>query len=77
MNQEALDLFTRLNTDSVFMMGIMLLMVWTMIWKGFGLWRAAQEKSLGWFISIMIFNTLGVLEILYLWIFSKQNTSKK
>ncbi len=37
-----------------------------LILKGFALWRAAQLKQLVWFIAILIFNTAGILPIVYL-----------
>jgi uncharacterized membrane protein len=40
--------------------------------KGFALWRAAQNKSKGWFWVLMFVNTLGILDLLYLLIFSRR-----
>ena len=54
---------------------ILLVAFWSLIWKGFALWRAGQHKSVGWFIVLLIFNTAGILPILYL-IFTK-NPNKK
>lgn len=47
------------------------LLVWSIVWKGLALWRAAQRQEVGWFVAILILNTLGILEILYLYFFSK------
>ncbi len=44
--------------------------VWTLVWKGLALWRAAREEHKWWFVVLMIMNTLGILEILYLFFFS-------
>jgi len=49
----------------------LVILVWILIWKGLALWRAAQKKSKWWFIAILVFNTVGILEILYLFVFSK------
>ncbi len=54
-----------------------LLILWSVIWKGLALWRAAREGSKGWFVALLIVNTLGVLEILYLYVFSKKSGSVK
>lgn len=51
-----------------------LLIGWVLFWKGLALWRAARNNQQGWFIAILILNTLGVLEILYLFIFSKKSS---
>lgn len=50
-----------------------LVIVWTLLWKGFALWRAGRLNQKYWFIALFIINTFGLLEILYLYIFSKQN----
>jgi uncharacterized membrane protein YedE/YeeE len=41
------------------------------VWKGFALWRAAELKQKKWFIALLVINTIGILEILYLFVFSK------
>lgn len=53
------------------LIGFSLLMVWSLIWKGFALYRAGSNRSPGWFVVLMFVNTLGLLEILYLSIFSR------
>ena len=54
--------------------GILLFVVvaWSVIWKGLALWRSAREGSKVWFVVFLVVNTLGILEILYLYIFSKK-----
>ncbi|NLY75513.1 MAG: hypothetical protein GX075_09445 [Firmicutes bacterium] len=42
------------------------LIIWSGLWKGLALWRAARLKQVGWYIALIIINTLGVLEIIYL-----------
>lgn len=46
--------------------------IWSVVWKGLALWRAAREGSKPWFVALLIINTLGILEILYLYVFSKK-----
>jgi hypothetical protein len=43
-------------------------------WKGVALWRAARNKQLAWFICLLIFNTLAILEIIYIFGFSKKKS---
>jgi len=40
--------------------------VWTIIWKGLGLWYTARYKQKGWFIAMLLLNTMGLLPIIYL-----------
>ena len=35
--------------------------VWSSVWKGIALWRAARNNHLGWYIALLIVNTLGIL----------------
>ncbi|MGC8851750.1 MAG: DUF5652 family protein, partial [Minisyncoccia bacterium] len=46
--------------------------IWTIIWKGLALWKSAQRKEKVWFAVILILNTLGLLDILYLFVFSRE-----
>jgi hypothetical protein len=43
-----------------------LIVIWTIVWKGLALWRAAQRRDIVWFVVLLVVNTLGVLEIIYL-----------
>ena len=48
-------------------LGVFALMaVWSLAWKGVALWYAARNHQKKWFIVILILNTLGILEIVYL-----------
>jgi len=40
--------------------------------KGFALWKAAQNSSTAWFIALLFLNTLGILEVVYIFLFSKR-----
>ena len=48
-----------------------ILAVWELVWKGMGLWRAARNSQSGWFVAMLLLNTLGLLPILYLHVFGK------
>jgi len=59
-------------------MAIMIIVsVWSLIWKGFALWKASKKNHKFWFIAILILNTVGILEILYIYVFSKMNFKNK
>jgi len=51
-------------------------LIWVIIWKGLALWQAAQHKQKIWFIALLIVNTLGILEIIYLLIIRWHNKSR-
>ena len=42
------------------------LIVWSIVWKGFALWKAGKNRDFVWFVVLLIVNTLGLLEIIYL-----------
>ncbi len=46
--------------------------IWEGVWKGIALWKAGKNNQLTWFIVIFIFNTLGILPIIYLKFFQKK-----
>ena len=48
------------------MSGFFLLVLWTLVWKGLGLWYSGVNKQKGWFIAMLILNTMGILPIIYL-----------
>ncbi len=48
-----------------------LLLLWVLPWKGVALWKAAHKNHKPWFIALLIVNTLAILEILYIFVFSK------
>jgi hypothetical protein len=50
-----------------------LVMLVIIIIKGFALWKAVEKKSKGWFWVLIFVNTLGILDALYLWVFSKRS----
>lgn len=50
---------------------IFALIAWTFVWKGFALWRSAELRQKYWFIAILLINTLGILEIIYLFFVSR------
>ena len=45
---------------------IISLALWDSIWKLIGMWKAGRNNELVWFLCIAIFNTLGILPIIYI-----------
>ena len=59
------------NINPVLLSLLLLLAVWSLVWKGFALWQAARNHQKVWFVILIIVNSLGILEILYLLAFCK------
>lgn len=45
--------------------------LWSLFWKGLALWHSAQRGSTWWFVALLVINTAGILEIVYLFAFAK------
>jgi len=50
---------------------LILLIIWTMPWKGVALWKAAKNKHKKWFIVLFVLNTAALLDIAYIFYFSE------
>jgi hypothetical protein len=59
-------------SDQQFAVLLIGITIWTIPWKVAALWRAAKNSQKGWFIALLLINTVGLLEILYLFVFSKK-----
>ncbi len=56
---------------------IWLILLWVMPWKGFALWRVAKNNHKKWFIALFLVNTMAILEIIYIFYFSKEKQLKE
>jgi hypothetical protein len=54
-----------------------IIVIWDSIWKLNGMWKAAKKGSVVWFIVLAIINSVGILPILYVYIFSEMNSKDK
>lgn len=53
---------------------LVVIIAWTLIWKGFALWKAARLSHRRWFVAILVLNTVGILDIIYLYFIAKKYT---
>lgn len=51
---------------------VVLALLWSLVWKALALWKSARRGSKVWFIVFLVVNTVGILEILYLYVFSRE-----
>ncbi|HVA96335.1 MAG TPA: DUF5652 family protein [Candidatus Acidoferrales bacterium] len=56
---------------------IILIVIWEIIWKVIAFWKAARRNQLYWYIAIAIFNTVGILPIIYILFFQKDRNKEK
>lgn len=45
--------------------------------KAAALWRAARRGQIGWFLTLIILNSLAILDLFYLFVFSDWGLEKK
>jgi len=50
--------------------------IWSIFWKGFALWHAVRNGQVAWFVVLLIVNTIGILEIVYLLWFRKDKDTR-
>jgi hypothetical protein len=55
-------------------LAFILLMIWVIAWKGLALWKAARLSHKWWFMLILVANTIGVLEIIYIYFIGRKYT---
>lgn len=48
-------------------------MIWSLFWKGLALWKAATKRQLLWFVLLLVINTSGLFEILYIYFLNRSN----
>ena len=50
---------------------LIVLVLWSLFWKGLALWHSGRRGQSGWFIVLLIINSLGILELIYLFLIAK------
>jgi predicted membrane protein len=65
------EILTLFGLGAGFSIVVLIFVLWTVFWKGWALWIAARKGEMWWFLAILIVNTAGILEIIYLFFFKK------
>jgi hypothetical protein len=50
---------------------VVLVVLWSLVWKGLALWHSGRRGDSWWFVILLVVNTLGILEIIYLFFVAK------
>jgi ABC-type transport system involved in cytochrome bd biosynthesis fused ATPase/permease subunit len=45
---------------------VLLITLWTIPWKIYAVWLAAKKNDKRWFVALLLLNTVGILEIFYI-----------
>ena len=51
---------------------VLVVLIWTLFWKGCALWIAGKNNKKWWFLALLVLNTVGILEIIYIFYFAKK-----
>ena len=71
MNPQATQLLAAF-ANPVSLALLIVLSLWSLAWKGMALWKAAQNSQRNWFIAMLIINSAGILEIIYIFYCQKK-----
>ena len=73
--QQLISIAHYFNTHPWAVALLTVLLIWTLVWKGIALWKAAKNSQTAWYVILLAVNTLGILEIVYIFFFSKNKQS--
>jgi len=52
---------------------ILVILIWDLTWRCVGVWKSSRNNQPIWSIAFVLFQTIGILPILYIFVFSKMN----
>lgn len=65
-------MITALQLPIEIIIAIVLVTIWDGVWKIIALWKSARNHQIAWFICLAIFNTVGILPIVYILFFQRK-----
>lgn len=65
------EILTLVGLGAGFSVAVLAIVAWTIFWKGWSLWIAARKGEFWWFIAMLVVNTFGILEIIYIFVYKK------
>jgi len=68
-------MFETLTPFGIFL--FVVLLIWSFIWKGIALWKAVKNNHKTWYVVLLIINTVGILEIIYLFCCQRKKIEKE
>lgn len=52
---------------------LLILALWTIPWKIYAVWLAVKNNHKKWFVALLILNTVGIVEIFYIFKIAKKS----
>ena len=53
------------------------ILIWSLVWKGVSLWKCGRNNQIRWFVVLLVVNTIGILEIVYIVWFQRDRNPKR
>ncbi len=54
---------------------MIIVIIWSLLWKCYSVWLAAKRREKIWFVALLALNTLGILDIIYIFGVAKKKWS--
>lgn len=65
-----------LNNPKNSLVFLLIIVLWILPWKIYALWTASKKNHKIWFVILVIVNTFGILEIIYVFGIAKKKWSE-
>lgn len=65
-----------MNLSAFDLIIVIILTVWTVVWKIYSVWNAAKHNNKKWFILLLLLNTAGILDMIYIFKILKKDTKE-
>lgn len=65
-----------LNNPKNSLVFLLIIVLWILPWKIYALWTASKKNHKIWFVVLVIVNTFGILEIIYVFGVAKKKWSE-
>lgn len=52
-----------------------IIILWSLAWKCYSTWIAAGRREKKWFVALVVFNTVGILDMIYVFGIAKKKWS--
>jgi hypothetical protein len=52
-----------------------IIIIWSLLWKCYSVWLAAKNNDKKWFVALVILNTAGILDMIYVFGVAKKKWS--
>ncbi len=54
---------------------VLLVVIWSVLWKCYSVWTAVKRGEKWWFVALLLFNTAGILDMIYIFGVAKKKWS--